>query len=130
MKVDHRNRFLGGIVVLGLVCFGIGVALYQDSLNSQTPPKGAAAPVNSIESPENRPTSHTAPVERRTFIYVRTRSDGARVKVDGEWVGKTPMEPLEVSPGRHVVEVHADGKRNRRVINLTAGRRKLVRFGL
>ena len=131
MKVvdEHSRQSLW--LILPLILVAVGLVLYLGQSTEQVPTDGQAkAQTTLTEVSQKDAGTVTSPKVKPTFIYVRTQNDGVRVKVDGEWVGTTPMKPLKVSPGRHVVEAHLKGKRNRRVINLSPGRRKLVKFGL
>lgn len=48
--------------------------------------------------------------------------DGARVVVDGRWVGDAPLGPIPMVTGRHLVEITADGfVPARREVSIAAG---------
>ena len=55
-------------------------------------------------------------------ITIRSRADGAFVKVDGTVVGRTPLaEPVRVQPGDHKVVLVNDGQVIEKVTHVAAG---------
>jgi hypothetical protein len=49
------------------------------------------------------------PPPPRQFLLIAANTDGAEVRVDGEPVGETPLAPVELDPGQHVVQVAREG---------------------
>ena len=45
----------------------------------------------------------------RVILFIESVPGGARVRVDGEAVGTTPLEDVEIEPGQHEVEVSRSG---------------------
>jgi hypothetical protein len=58
-----------------------------------------------------RPASTPPPVAAapKPTLHVSSDVDGAHVFVDRQYVGNTPLDAREVTPGRHQVNVSADG---------------------
>jgi len=52
--------------------------------------------------------------------------EGSLVKLDGKTLGKTPMAPVAVYEGRHVVVIVVQGRRIRRELVVGKGRRVKV----
>jgi len=49
------------------------------------------------------------PPPPRQFLTIATNTDGAEVRVDGEPIGETPVAPVELKPGQHIVQVAREG---------------------
>jgi hypothetical protein len=62
------------------------------------------------------------PPPPRTTILIASNVDGAQVRLDNEVIGETPMAPVEVEPGSHVVQLNADGfSLQRRTVEIGRG---------
>lgn len=65
------------------------------------------------------------------FIDVQSPVEGARVRVDGEDLGETPLEPIPVNPGRHTVVAEKDGYQRFETAEVfTSGERKTIALAL
>lgn len=75
-------------------------------------PAAAAKPAPKPARPEETPTAVETPAPPAVpspTLHVSSDVDGAHVFVDRQYVGSTPLQTTEVSPGRHQLNVSADG---------------------
>src|SRR4029079_3537397 len=76
------------------------------------PPVTAPRPSKSARADEKAaPVSTSPPVVAapKPTLHVSSDVDGAHVFVDRKYVGNTPLDTSEVTPGRHQVNVSAEG---------------------
>ncbi len=78
------------------------------------PPAVPAAPrpsksARSGEKPELVPTPPAVAPAAKPTLHVSSDVEGAHVFVDRKYVGNTPLDTSEVTPGRHQVNVSAEG---------------------
>lgn len=116
------------------VLYNIGVTL--QALNRY--PEAARAIERYLREATNLPAARRAEVERaleqlRALIaHVRIEAEpaGAIVRVDGVEVGTAPLaQPVEVGPGRHLVEVIAGGQTiGREEFSIASGQTREVRI--
>jgi hypothetical protein len=81
---------------------------------SPVPPATPTAPrpPKPARSDEKRAPASTSPpvaAAAKPTLHVSSDVDGAHVFVDRKYVGNTPLDTSEVTPGRHQVNVSADG---------------------
>jgi hypothetical protein len=64
-------------------------------------------------------------------IYVVTRPLGARVSIDGNYVGTTPLLATEIAPGARAVRIEMDGHKPwTSTVDVPAGQRVRVAASL
>jgi hypothetical protein len=106
--------------------------------NPRGEPVTGAIPRESVEAPADvlaplvaslAPLMPAAP--RRTTLLVASNVDGAAVRVDETEVGRTPLAPGNVEPGRHVVTVTRPGFLvQRRELEIEAGQHARIDIDL
>jgi hypothetical protein len=74
-----------------------------------TPPTPRPSRSAHPETPEPASTPPRVAAAAKPTLHVSSDVDGAHVFVDRRYVGKTPLDTSEVTPGRHQVNVSADG---------------------
>jgi len=94
----------------------------------ETPPvptaEAAASPPDVVAANDTVPTMAT--------LDIRVREGWGKVRIDGKaWKGATPLLGVELSPGRHLiqVEIPSTGRIYSRELVLSAGQRQVVEFG-
>jgi hypothetical protein len=96
----------------------------QAPVRAEQPPSRAEAPPSSAPPPPGGPTGRAAPVAARAeqgagTLSITSRPPGARVRVDGKSVGRSPVD-LPLAAGEHAVLVekaHYEGlKRTVRIV--------------
>ena len=91
-------QMLALAVLFGGLCQGAALS----SASAQT--AAATEPAQtSLEAVE------VAPPPPMASLLIAVNADDAEVRVDGEVVGQSPLAPLELPPGRHVVSVTRRG---------------------
>ncbi|NOY94206.1 MAG: PEGA domain-containing protein [Deltaproteobacteria bacterium] len=68
-------------------------------------------PAAAQEIPEAAAPDAPAPPPPVASVLIAVNADDAEVRVDGEPVGRSPLAPLQLSLGRHVVSVSRPGFR-------------------
>ncbi len=64
----------------------------------------------------------------RGKIFIKSKTRGAKVYIDGKLRGRTPLKALRVKPGKHTVELRKGKKRKKRKVTVRAGRVLRVQF--
>ncbi|MBN2494343.1 MAG: PEGA domain-containing protein [Deltaproteobacteria bacterium] len=99
------------------------VASYESFLSMKAP-RGAKAKARTAIEKLKKELAASA----RGVIELRVKPEGARISVDGRFVGRSPCAPIPVEPGVHEVAVEADGhvRAVERVEVSRGGRREMV----
>ena len=114
-------RTIWSSVALVILC-GISWQLSGPSKQDQKSPEPepSSAPVDHVtQVPQQAPPK---PIDQVSFVSIQTQVKGARVLIDGEPQGLTPLEkPLELKPGEHRFEVVFGKSKQEETIHLIAG---------
>ncbi len=111
---------------LGTAFLVLGLLLLPATAGAQGIAEGAAPDAAADTAPA---AEAPAPEVRMGTLLIRAEIPEAEVFVNGERVGRTPVE-VTVPLGEHRIEVRGDGLRGERVVSLRSSRREVsVPFG-
>jgi hypothetical protein len=68
------------------------------------------------------PTAPPAPASAAGALRIETQPSGASVLLDGEDVGRTPLELNDIKPGRHTITLSTDSTTVKRTVRIEAGK--------
>ena len=80
-----------------------------DPVQAQIAPEQLEAPAEALSAAIAQLAGAMPVPPPRSSLLVAVNVDDAAVSVDGEEIGRSPIAPVEVPPGRHVIEVTRPG---------------------
>jgi DNA-binding response OmpR family regulator len=149
--LGRRGPGSGMVLALLVMAGAVGAVFYVTESDHDAPSRAGTATATAIPIPTLNPNPNPAPNPNPTpnpaatlaatyedlppgavvpagYGYIQVEAPaGARVRIDGAFVGTGPLAGTQSSPGSHEVEINEDGRESRHAIEVRAGRATRVR---
>ena len=112
-KLKSRLIIAGVLITIGIISI-LGYpkikSMYQDSQKIAEVPTATAEPVVKVTTTQKVPNIKQSVVPLSDSpLYIQSYPSGATIEIDGEIVGKSPLELFKYKSGVHILTIYKDG---------------------